>query len=264
MLKQDKVDQILTIICNGPDSMAGRAVGWTVKDLVERAWQIWAKMKKRRLNAAKKIRTAVEEELYEYSWGKGFEHQDPAAYKAARATAKKEIAANKLKRTAVNASMVAPVVEPRASADEPEPEIEADFVWLQARVSPQVDELRACVADLGDRTPEIGDEVAVTGFEGTIWWAGEIISIEARGSKRHCVLFAGDARKFFCGLLCNRYGPAKVVKRREGGKEHLTAGWVFLVPTEEAPARTAVPCSSTRRCVSCTGVKCQSSRTCIV
>ena len=65
--------------------------------------------------------------------------------------------------------------------------IQTQHVWIQCKLKYDQDEpeRRACFAEHGDREPQIGDEIAVTGFGGQCWYAGRIFSMQpAKRGKR--------------------------------------------------------------------------------
>jgi hypothetical protein len=74
----------------------------------------------------------------------------------------------------------------------------------------------------------IGDEVAVTGFGGCVWWTGRVVaeSREKRASREYTIVFSGDGTKVKTMLKRNRYGAATVTKR--GGKVEAKLGWYIL------------------------------------
>ena len=120
-------------------------------------------------------------------------------------------------------------------------------VWVECRS--QFDstecERRACFAEADGRTPQIGDEIAVTGFGGTIWWSGRIFAMRAPKRKQKKlkyfvdVFYIADKSKTGLELSASTYGPAqcKVESRRGDETQHernYTYGWVFLVPVADA------------------------------
>ena len=107
---------------------------------------------------------------------------------------------------------------------------------------------RACFVDRGDRTPQVRDEVAITGHGGMVWWSGRIIASQTPSSRGRAaktptftveIFHAADSSKCECKLSSKTYGPAqcKVADVRVGSAtvpNSYTAGWVFLVPVADA------------------------------
>lgn len=97
-----------------------------------------------------------------------------------------------------------------------EPRTEQVWVECRSRFGSAESESRACFADANGRTPQIGDEIAVTGFGGTIWWSGRIFGM--RAPKRQLkkpkyfvdVFYTNDKTKTE-GLELSKatYGPAQ-------------------------------------------------------
>jgi hypothetical protein len=134
--------------------------------------------------------------------------------------------------------------------DEP---IETDMVMVDCKTEHGAAVVRrACYAERGDRTPQINDEIAVTGFGGTVWWSGRIFGMRKPSRKSKSPSFLVDI--IYGGTkttnpdlpLSNKtYGPAqcRVEDVRYGGENmenSYTAGWVFLVPLPQ-PDETIEP-----------------------
>ena len=109
---------------------------------------------------------------------------------------------------------------------------------------------RACFAEQGDRQPQVGDDIAVTGFGGKCWYAGRIFAMHpAKRGKRNEptyvseVYYTNDKSKTDQVLSRKTYGPAqcRVGDVRVGSKtvkDSFTPGWVFLVPVADAGEAT--------------------------
>ena len=69
--------------------------------------------------------------------------------------------------------------------------IAAEHVWVDCATKPDGSTTvrRACYVDRGDRTPQIGDEIAITGFGGMVWWSGRIISMQPLSSRGRAAKF---------------------------------------------------------------------------
>ena len=104
----------------------------------------------------------------------------------------------------------------------------------------------ACFAGQGDRTPQVGDEIAILGFGGMVWFwfAGKIFAQQTtkgqnRGGNPNFVSEVYNAEsqtKTLQKLTRKIYGSAQCIigDVRVGGKTIMnscSAGWVFLVPT---------------------------------
>ncbi|PHR48911.1 MAG: hypothetical protein COA48_07930 [Cycloclasticus sp.] len=94
-----------------------------------------------------------------------------------------------------------------------------------------------------ESTPEVGDEIAVTGWKGTIWFTGSIISVissnkastsRRRGKLFYTVFFSNDQTYVDLELTTNSYGPARLKKQRTGQPDTHEHGWLFLVPLSVA------------------------------
>jgi len=239
-LSQEHVDMLLYIICNGPDSQFGKAAKYTVEEMLEAACVMYTNIKVRKLVGKPKAR-----ENYDlgYKFGEGFCATAEGIgliekYKA-------EAAANANKRTAATASAVADYEVGSNTAPT------AEHVWVKCQTDPydaSIHRKRACYVDQGDRTPQIGDEVAITGWGGQVWWEAKIYDMDPpkKGKKARSPAFSvsvfmvGDLGKTEGLKLSSKtYGPAqcKIGDVRLDGKTHpdsFTAGWVFLVPTADA------------------------------
>ena len=128
--------------------------------------------------------------------------------------------------------------------------IRSEHVWIQCKGTCEQDEpdLRACLVEQGDRTPQIGYEIAVTGFGGAVqcvWFAARIFAQHtAKGKKRGGeqtftfeVYYAKSETKTSQVLSRKTYGPAQCTlgDLRVGRKtvaNSYSHGWVFFVPTE--------------------------------
>ena len=171
------------------------------------------------------------------------------------AAAAKEVDQNRSKTTAVPTNVSEFVI----GGDE---QPRTDQVWVECRsqFGSTECERRACFAEADGRTPQIGDEIAVTGFGGTIWWSGTIFAMRAPKRKQKKpkyfvdVFYTGDKSKTTGLELSERtYGPAqcKIESRRVGETHHernYTYGWVFLVPRDgdgSTPLMSTAAASST-------------------
>lgn len=61
-------------------------------------------------------------------------------------------------------------------------------VWLIARGAQNASFRRAYLAELDGATPQIDDEVAVTGFEGSAWFIGKIVEIGVGSGKQRTTM----------------------------------------------------------------------------
>lgn len=87
-----------------------------------------------------------------------------------QAAAEEEIKKNERKRSKVSAMTLLPdAATEGVSAD--------GQVWLVAYGSGSALYRRAYLAELDGASPQIGDDVAVTGFQGAAWFIGKIIAI---------------------------------------------------------------------------------------
>ena len=157
--------------------------------------------------------------------------------KAIIVVALKEANQNRTKLTAVPTNVSDFVI-----GHDSKPRTEQVWVECRSRFGSTESERRACFAEADGRTPQIGDEIAVTGFGGTMWWSGKIFGMRAPKRKLKKpkyfvdVFYTGDKTKTE-GLELSEttYGPAqcKIESRRVGETVHernYTKGWVFLVP----------------------------------
>ena len=71
--------------------------------------------------------------------------------------------------------------------------IQTEQVWVVCTADHDGGEIkRACFAERGERTPQLGDEIAVTGFRGTVWWPGRIFAINKPTRKSKTPSFLVD------------------------------------------------------------------------
>ena len=202
--------------------------------------------RKRRLPGAAFV-SAPDGYVGSYTFGTAFEHTAEGA-KVVR-DARAEIEANSTKRHAVDMAKVSEYVIGSGDA------VVTDHVWIQCKASYEEDEphRRACYAEQGDRTPQVGDEIAVTGFGGKCWWAGKIFAIHPGKGRRRGreltfvaeVYYAESVTKTTQTLSSKTYGPARckvgdVRVDRRTVRDSYTPGWVFLVPLETTATATDV------------------------
>ena len=141
----------------------------------------------------------------------------------------REIAANLAKRVAV--------ADNGATASDgsggPSESSGATHTWLKALEGGNKEIRRAYLSERGLATPQLRDEVAVTGWGATVWHSGVLTHV-GTGTKRkgleYTVYFSSDKKYIVCHLPDNKYGPGAVEARTSA----VTLGWVFLVPTKEA------------------------------
>jgi hypothetical protein len=89
--------------------------------------------------------------------------------------------------------------------------------------------LRAPILDLDCKVPRAGDEVAVTGFGGNVWFGGSVVSCFTKRTKVcYKVHFTHDNTIADCPLLDKRYGPANVVEVGGGKAPNVTGGWMYI------------------------------------
>ena len=104
--------------------------------------------------------------------------------------AQKEVAANAAKLSRPDPSALANVSEYDVSVGGA---IETEQVWVQVTTEyGDAGVKRACFAERGERTPQINEEIAVTGFGGTVWWCGRIFAIHKPMRKRKSPTFLVD------------------------------------------------------------------------
>jgi len=173
-------------------------------------------------------------------------------------SAKAEDKANSSKRCAVDPKAVSAF---QVGTDDPAG-ISTDYVYVRCMKSHFDGNTtdRACCVDQGDRTPQVGDEIAITGFGGQVWWEGKIFEIKPpkRGKRTvpvymASVFYAVDETKTEVKLSAKTCGPAQCIigDIKIGGrlqKNSYSPGWVCLVPTEPTtglvesdPAAPAAP-----------------------
>lgn len=240
-LDQKTIEILMMLILNGPDSLAGKKAGLTIEMLVTRAKEIWCAIKARRVDRVTRVN--VPQSTLSYRFGVGFDHCGEA-YDAVMKAAEAEEAANKAKRVKVKAvhdatvttlpteeSPESPIEMPTGTTDE-----KPGHCWLLALGRGARQEKRAYLAEQRDAVPQTSDKIAVTGFGGSVWYSGEIVSIGVgekrrdRGKPIYTIFFPADMTYVTTPLQDNCYGPGKW----DNVKKKCTLGWVFLLPIEEA------------------------------
>ena len=110
--------------------------------------------------------------------------------------------------------------------------------------------LTPTLTPIGERTPQINDELAITGFGGKVWYEARIFDMHPpkRGKRSEPIyqcqcFFTADTTKVPTPLAPS-YGPARVTVGdvRVNGKtvsDSCSAGWVFLVPEAEVGQQAA-------------------------
>jgi hypothetical protein len=241
-MKQDVVETLMTLILNGPHSLAGKQAGFTTEMLVTRAKEIWAAQKKRRIDITRGVE--VPPETLNYKFGEGFDHCSEV-YDAVMKAAEEEELANSAKRTRVvtdaDADLTAVPTEMDQEPSTPQPTGASDkqpsHCWLLALGRGGRQERRAYLAEPLGATPQIADKVAVTGFGGSVWYSGEIVAVGVgekgrnRGKPVYTIFFPADMTYVSDTALpesCYGRGIWDPVKKK------CTLGWVFLLPIKEA------------------------------
>lgn len=240
-LTQANVDKLMTILLNGPRSMAGRKAEFSEKEYYEVAFRLFCTKKARRLATAQHV-SAPGGYDNEYKFGTSFEHTAVAKKIVSESAA--ECEANQTKRSGVDPTTVSDYAIGSGVV------VTSEHVWIQCKAAYDEDETtrRACYVEQGARTPQVGDEIAMTGFGGKCWWAGKIFAMhpakgKARGGEPRYVAevyYAESVSKTEQVLSRATYGPAqcKIGAVRVGSsivKDSYTAGWVFLAPLAAAP-----------------------------
>ena len=92
---------------------------------------------------------------------------------------------------------------------------------------------RECVVDLGTMTVVLGDEVACTGFGGTVWCSGRVGAEERKGKKPMWVVHFGSKDKTYTRMPLDPKNCGKAVElpTAPGELKKWKAGWMFLIPT---------------------------------
>lgn len=221
-LKQETIEALMYVNLNGPASLAGRTAGLEEEWVVKRAKDIWAAQKKRRLNRLAKV--PVPSSTLNFKFGEGFDHCGDV-YDSVMAAVSREEQANAAKRFVTE------------TVDATECQSAEMYCWLKALGRQGREEKRAYLPEQRDATPQISDKVAVTGFNGSAWYSGEITTIGVgdkgrglRGKSIYTIFFPADMTYVQTPLPEKNYGPAKW----DHAKNKCSLGWVFLLPIETA------------------------------
>ena len=235
-LAQNHLEMCMMIKINGPGSWNAEQAGLDVNDILDAAHAKFMARAKRRVRSdivAKMDdgpnRLQAEAQLEadrldpaknghpRYEWGKGFDHTP--IFKEQEEQAKSQAKANHRRRMdTANAS----------AAGSPE-----SFMIKSQQHGGEV--ARECVVDIGEMTVTIGDEVACTGFGGTVWYSGRVGAEERKGKKPLWVVYFGTDKSYSRMPLDKaRYGKAVCDDVAPGQPLKWKAGWMFLVPETEA------------------------------
>lgn len=218
-LKQEYLDMLLTILCNGPESHAGRIAKFTRTELIETAYEIWCNMDVRKIKVPTAAAAVAGAAADEYAFGAGYEsHPD---FEKVSADDEAERAANHRKRLAAA------------------PQGSTAHTWIKSTERAAgggavlVD--RAVLPDHNGCTVQPNDEIAVSGFEGVVWYTGRVVAIDlAKKKSPYETYFPADGKSTHLALKPGNYGPAVVTKGLGGNPDHIKGGWYYLVPTVEA------------------------------
>ena len=243
-LSQPHIDMMMAIVMNSPESPAGSAAGFTKEEFLKLAFRIWCTLETRKVAVAK-YQAAVD-----VSDTFGDRYDTTTDGKKVIEDAMREVSANKAKvmlhqgKQDGDGAVSDYVIGSGATI-----ETELVFVECTSEFGSHTYK-RACFAERGDRTPQINDEIAITGFGGTVWWPGRIYALKKSTRKSKFptfmvdVIHAGDSptRTMDMKLSDATYGPAQckvgsVRYQSENIADSYTLGWVFLVP--EVPAAAA-------------------------
>ena len=241
LLTQEHTDMLMYVQMNGPNSFLGRATNYSKADMIDAAYRCYCNLSARKVTA--KPRPIGDYDLT-YKFGYGFDAT--AAGVAIIEAAKAEDLANREKRTPVDPAKLSDHVIGSGAP------IITDHVWVECcgrRGEPP--KRRACWVDRGERTPQINDELAITGFGGKVWYEARIFDMHPpkRGKRSEPVyqcqcFYTADTTKVPTPLAPSCYGPARVTVGdvRINGKtvsDSYSAGWVFLVPEAEVEQQAA-------------------------
>lgn len=233
-LSQCYLDMLFAVAINGPHSKAGVTVGYDEEEFIDTAYKIWcARDLQRRVSVAATI--SMPDGYVEYEWGVGFDTSE-----AASIIEKKQAQAERRRREAAQAPARPGEdgLDLDAAAAAATVEIEkpggAENSYVRAMTA---EGLRLLAVDLeAEARPAVNDEIVATGFGGTCWWQGTVVTVAASGRQPYLVYFDADNMKCQMALSSGRYGPAKVTPKRDGGEDTVSAGWLFVLPTVSAPA----------------------------
>ena len=235
-MSQSHLEMSMMIKINGPGSWNAEQAGLDADLILDTAHAKFMARSKRRVrrDAVSKMaegptRLAAEAQLEadksdpvknkhaRYEWGKGFDHTP--LFKEQEAQAKLQAKVNHRRRMeTANASAAGPP---------------GSFMIKSQQHGGEV--ARECVIEIGDMTVTIGDEVACTGFGGTVWYSGRVGAEERKGKKPLWVVYFGTDKSYArMPLDKDRYGKAKCDDVAPGQPLKWKAGWMFLVPETEA------------------------------
>ncbi len=233
-LSQRHLEMLFAVAINGPSGKAGVTVGYEEDEFIDTAYKIWcARDLQRCVAVAASI--SMPDGHVEYEWGVGF-----GASEAAGIIEKKQAEAERRRREAAEAPACpgSDGLNLDVAAADATVEIEkpggSENSYARAMTAEGV---RLLAVDLeAEARPAVNDTIVATGFGGTCWWQGTVVTVAASGRKPCLVYFDADEMKCQMALSAARYGPAKVTPKRDGGEDTVSAGWLFVLPTVSAPA----------------------------
>ena len=248
--KQNHFEMSMTLKMNGPGSWNATQAGLDREWVLDHACDVWAercarKIAIERVTERKQVSVAgkehgltLEEDIDasvamietvpvkfpKFGWGVGYESTAKYGVDAEKAAAAAK--ANHDKRVSAGN---------KAAVDR-----RSDRFLIEAKDG-DMQVVRECLRDLGDMTVSVGDEVACTGWGGTIWYIGTVCGQEKKGKKVVWrVYFGGDHSHSPMPLAPSRYGQATPNEVQPGTVQSWKAGWMFCVPVDsELQARAA-------------------------
>jgi len=243
-IAQHYLEMVMITKVNGPSSWNGVQAGFDKNTLIATAVDVWIEAGARKIaiemarkrkeiseegqalgldlaadieSATAVIKSAPDPTLVHprFKWGKGYECT--AKYGVDQASAEAAAKANHQKRTAGISDGIEHFRIKALDADR----------WVT----------RECIVDIGDMIVSVGDEVACTGWGGTIWYIGSVVGEEKKGKKvLWRVYFGGSHSHSALPLDHKRYGKAEKIDTAPGSPEQWKAGWMFVAPEREQPA----------------------------
>ena len=191
-LKQEHLDMLLTILCNGPESHSGRIAKFTRAELIESAYEIWCNMDVRKVKAPAAAAAVAGAAADEYAFGAGYEpHPD---FDKVSADDGAEKVANHQKRLAAA------------------PQGSSAHTWIKSTERAAGGGCgRAVLPDHNGCTVQPNDEIAVSGFEGVVWYTGRVLAIDlAQKKSPYETYFPADGKSTHLALKPGGHGPAVV------------------------------------------------------
>lgn len=236
-MSQAHLEMCMMIKINGPGSWNAEQAGYAKDECLESAYRKFMERSARRI-AADRVAIMAEgsakeqckkdllaeadvvfpEQPGRYKWGKGYDHT-PQFDKDENAAKEQATANHRRRMEAANDGNGGEPEAFRIKSLEGEEEVE-----------------RECVVDLGTMTVVLGDEVACTGFGGTVWYSGRVGAEERKGKKPMWVVYFGSKDKTYTRMPLDpkNYGKAVELLTAPGEPKKWKAGWMFLIPTTES------------------------------